>query len=432
MVVRILLGLLLLVLALGADTALAERPTECADDDKVSEGSRFDQQMCKWDLNLSEITHVELAIEEMEYENAPYCQRVYRFYGVNYERDFKPIVNNDGVAGSITAYDSPRSRGSRWYVRSQSYGTGQQPKWGGWDRWTVSGGSFYFSGGADNYIEFRGRRIYPVSEVVSLDAGTIEYTLMQLVFDLRPNPYSSGREPKPTIPSPYYNDRFSPEIPPPPNRARSSWGVQMNACLDNIQSRLDSEAEMRRIEEERVAQEARAKADAAIAERKAAEEAAAAVAEAEAVRLAAESQARVDAIKLASAKELERKAQETELARTQALKASFERKKAIDAVLSNIIRIRLAGIEERRALTKTFLEAQVTVSDEFKAEVAEYESRIAEYDKLNGLLLDHLDNHRALMERKIEEARAAEEEQRRRLDDIVVVPGDNATSTPTQ
>ena len=255
---------------------------------------------------------------------------------------------------------------------------------------------------------------------------------MQLVFDLRPNPYSSGREPKPTIPSPYYNDRFSPQIPPPSNRARSSWGVQMNACLDNIQSRLDSEAEMRRIEEERVAQEARAKADAAIAERKAAEEAAAAVAEAEAVRLAAESQARVDAIKLASAKELERKAQETELARTQALKASFERKKAIDAVLSNIIRIRLAGIEERRALTKTFLEAQVTVSDEFKAEVAEYESRIAEYDKLNGLLLDHLDNHRALMERKIEEARAAEEEQRRRLDDIVVVPGDNATSTPTQ
>ena len=80
MVVRILLGLLLLALALGADTALAERPTECADDNKVSEGSRFDQQMCKWDLNLSEITHVELAIEEMEYESAPYCQRVYRFY----------------------------------------------------------------------------------------------------------------------------------------------------------------------------------------------------------------------------------------------------------------------------------------------------------------------------------------------------------------
>ncbi len=419
MVVRILLGLLLLALALGADTALAERPTECADDDKVSEGSRFDQQMCKWDLNLSEITHVELAIEEMEYENAPYCQRVYRFYGVNYERDFKPIVNSDGAAGSITVYDSPRSPSHGWYARLQSYGTGQQPKWGRWVHWTdnvVSDDRFYFSGGADNYIEFRARRIYPVSEVVSLDASTTEYTLMQL---------RATR-------SSYYVDRFSPEILPPPNRARSSWGVQMNACLDNIQSRLDSEAEMRRIEEERVAQEARAKADSAIAERKAAEEAAAAVAEAEAVRLAAESQARVDAIKLASAKELERKAQETELARTQALKASFERKKAIDAVLSNIIRIRFAGIEERRALTKTFLEAQVAVSDEFKTEVAEYESRIAEYDKLNGLLLDHLDNHRALMERKIEEAQAAEEEQRRRLDDIVVVPGDNATSTPTQ
>ena len=434
MVVRILLGLLLSALALGADTALAERPTECADDDKVSEGSRFDQQMCKWDLNLSEITHVELAIEEMEYENAPYCQRVYRFYGVDYERDFKPIVNNDGVAGSITAYDSPRSRGSSWYVRFQGYDTGQQPEWRSWIDWTYRTGTrngrdlnFYFSGGADNYIEIKDRWIYPVSEVVSLDAGTTEVTLMQLAFGL-----DHGYGVQPNRPSPYYVDRFGPEIPPPPNMARSSWGVQMNACLDNIQSRLDSEAEMRRIEEERVAQEARAKADAAIAERKAAEEAAAAGAEAEAVRLAAESQARVDAIKLASAKELERKAQETELARTQALKASFERKKAIDAVLSNIIRIRLAGIEERRALTKTFLEAQVTVSEEFKAEVAEYESRIAEYDKLNGLLLDHLDNHRALMERKIEEAQAAEEEQRRRLEDIVVVPGDNATSTPTQ
>ena len=434
MVVRILLGLLLLALALGADTALAERPTECADDDRVSEGSRFDQQMCKWDLNLSEITHVELVIEEMEYRSAPYCQRVYRFYGVDYERDFKPIVNNDGVAGSITVSDSPRSRPAgqywNWHARLQRYGTGQQPEWGGWFRWTEShdrNSRFYFSGGADNYIEFRGQRIYPVSEVVPLDAGTTEVTHMQLAFGWY-IVFGSDR----VGPNPYYIDRFSPEILPPPNRARSSWGVQMNACLDNIQSRLDSEAEMRRIEEERVAQEARAKADAAIAERKAAEEAAAAAAEAEAVRLAAESQARVDAIKLASAKELERKAQETELARTQALKASFERKKAIDAVLSNIIRIRLAGIEERRALTKTFLEAQVAVSDEFKTEVAEYESRIAEYDKLNGLLLDHLDNHRALMERKIEEARAAEEEQRRRLDDIVVVPGDNATSTPTQ
>ena len=74
---------------------------------------------------------------------------------------------------------------------------------------------------------------------------------------------------------------------------------------------------------------------------------------------------------------------------------------------------------------------QIAASDEFKAEVAEYESRIAEYDKFNGLLLEHLDNHRALMERKIEEAQAAEEEQRRRLDDLFVVPGDNATSTPT-
>ena len=262
-------------------------------------------------------------------------------------------------------------------------------------------------------------------EVVPLDASTTELTLMQLAFRL-----GHDRWVGPNMPSPYYVDRFSPEIPPAPNRARSSWGVQMSACLDNIQSRLDSEAAMRRIKEERAAQEARLTADAAIVERKAAEEAAVAAAEAEAVKMQAESEARIDAIKLASAKELERKAQETELARTQALKASFERKKAIDAVLANIIRIRLAGIEERRALTKTFLEAQVAASDEFKAEVAEYESRIAEYDKFNGLLLEHLDKHRALMERKIEEAQTAEEEQRLRLDELSVVPGDNATSTP--
>ena len=452
MVVRILLGLLLLALALGADTALAERPTECADDDKVSRGSRFDQQMCKWDLNLSDITHVELVIEEIEHQNAPYCQRVYRFYGVNYERDFRPVVSADNAEGTIRSYDSLSAAFYKyyydigdirswqsWHIRLQRYGQGSQPRWSDWFNFTdtishddlisddrTSEDYFYFSGGNDNYIDFRSRGLYPVSEVVSLETGTVEYPLMQLALSVA-GIYTAAESL-----APYYTDRFSPGIPPPPNRARSSWGVQMNACLDNIQSRLDSEAEMRRIEEERVAQEARAKADAAIAERKAAEEAAAAAAEAEAVRLAAESQARVDAIKLASAKELERKAQETELARTQALKASFERKKAIDAVLSNIIRIRLAGIEERRALTKTFLEAQVAVSDEFKTEVAEYESRIAEYDKLNGLLLDHLDNHRALMERKIEEAQAAEEEQRRRLDDIVVVPGDNATSTPTQ
>ena len=232
--------------------------------------------------------------------------------------------------------------------------------------------------------------------------------------------------------SAHYVDIYSPEIPTPPNIAQSSWAVQMNACLDNIQSRLDSEAEMRRIEEERVAQESRLKADAAIAERKAAEEAAAAAAEAETVRIQAESDAEIDAIKLEAAKELERKVQETELARTQALKVSFERKKAIDAVLANILLIRLAGIEERRALTKTFLEAQVKVSDEFQVEVSGFESRITEYDKLNGLLLEHLESHRTLMERKIEEAQVAEEEQRRRLDGLFVVPSGNATSTSTQ
>ena len=99
-------------------------------------------------------------------------------------------------------------------------------------------------------------------------------------------------------------------------------------------------------------------------------------------------------------------------------------------MLANIIRIRLESIEERRALTKTFLEAQVATSDEFKEEVAGFESRIAEYDKLNGLLLDHLENHRDLMGRKIEEAQLAEDEQRRRLDDLYAVP--NGDATPTQ
>ena len=99
MAIRILLALCLSALALGAGTASADRPTECAEQDKVSAGTRLDRQACKWDLNLSEITHVELVVEEVEYENAPYCQLVYRFYGLNYERDFKPVVDND--TGSI-------------------------------------------------------------------------------------------------------------------------------------------------------------------------------------------------------------------------------------------------------------------------------------------------------------------------------------------
>ena len=105
---------------------------------------------------------------------------------------------------------------------------------------------------------------------------------MQLAYGLHDDGYRDAKQAQLVLTSIDLVRRFL----TPPNRDRSSWGVQMNACFDNIQSRLDSEAEMRRIEEERVAQEARAKADAAIAERKAAEEAAAAVAEAEAVRLA--------------------------------------------------------------------------------------------------------------------------------------------------
>ena len=274
MVVRILLGLLLALL-LGTETALADRPTECADEDKVSKGSRLEKQLCKWDLNLSGITHVELVIEEIEHENAPYCQRVYRFYGVNYDRDFRPVVSDDNIEGTIRFYDSldaafvryfddiRRRSWQSWSIQLQGYGQGSQPRWLDWFNFTgpfaendryygrrTGDDYFYFSGGSDHYIDFRSRRLYPVSEVVSFEAGTVEYPLIQLAL-------SAGQHMTAESLAPYYTDRFSPEIPTPPNFARSSWGVQMNACLDNIQSRLDSEASMRRIEEERAAKEAR-------------------------------------------------------------------------------------------------------------------------------------------------------------------------------
>ena len=227
MAAKILLGLLL-TLALGADTVFADRPIECADEDKVSKGSRFDRQMCKWDLNLSEITHVELVIEEIEHQNAPYCQRVYRFFGVNYEPDFEPVVNNANIEGSIKTYDSEsaifagRNRSlapgtaQPWLIRLQTYGQGAQPGWGDWFNLTdddlyysdVSRDDyFYFSGGSDDFIDFRSRRIYPVSAIVSPEASTVEYTLMQLGS-------------KSAALSPYYTDRFSPKIPTPPNFAK--------------------------------------------------------------------------------------------------------------------------------------------------------------------------------------------------------------------
>ena len=409
---------ILFMLVLTVDVVSAERPEECADEDRIQVGSRLDW-VCKWDLNLSDITHAELLVEEIEYDNVPYCQLVYRFYGVSYGHDFESIVNSE-VTGSIDAYDRPppwEYRGSLWSVRYQSYQPGGRPTWKSWDLWDS-----YFSGGSDNFIDFRSRVLWDVSENVTLGTDATEYTLMQLGL-VHFDSWGEARES-----SAYYIDIISPQIATPANFRLSSWGLQVNSCLDNIQSRLDAEAEMRRIEEERIAQRARLEAEAAIAERKAAEEAAAAEAEAEAVRIEAESQANIEAIKLASAKELERKAQETELARTEALKASFERKKAIDAILANIIRIRLAGIEERRALTGAFLEEQVAASQELRAEVAQYEARIAEYDTFNRMLLDHLDDHRELMDEKIKEAQETSEEERRRLDELYDVAEPTSTS----
>ena len=200
----------------------------------------------------------------------------------------------------------------------------------------------------------------------------------------------------------------------------------VNACLDLV----------RQEKEDREHQAAVEKAEAEAAARIDAQKDADEKAESQAQR-DAESQARIAAQELAAAQESKRRIAATELLKTQTLGTQIEHEEVIAGILREIVRIRLAGQEDRARITNEHLTRAESAATAFEEATEEVEARIQAYLDFNAGLLDRLAEYQADIGARLERVKASIEEQQARIDaleeeaqDIALKDENEATPTP--
>ena len=151
----------------------------------------------------------------------------------------------------------------------------------------------------------------------------------------------------------------------------------------------------------------------------------------------AESQARIAAHELAAAQESKRRIAATELLKTQTLGTQIEHEEVIAGILREIVRIRLAGQEDRARITNEHLTRAESAATAFEEATEEVEARIQAYLDFNAGLLDRLAEYQADIGARLERVKASIEEQQARIDaleeeaqDIALKDENEATPTP--
>ena len=178
-----------------------------------------------------------------------------------------------------------------------------------------------------------------------------------------------------------------------------------NACLDLV----------RQEEEDREHQAAVEKAEREAAARIAAQEDADEKAEQQAQR-DAESQTRIAAQELAAAQESKRRIAATELLKTQTLETQIEHEEVVAGILQDIVRIRLAGQEDRARITNEYMARAKATAASFEEETVETESRIQAYLDFNAELLDRLDEYQADISARLQRIKTSIAEQQANID----------------
>ena len=179
----------------------------------------------------------------------------------------------------------------------------------------------------------------------------------------------------------------------------------VNACLDLVRQ----EGEDR--EHQAAVEKAEAEAAARIAAQKDADE----KAEVQAQR-DAESQARIAAQELAAAQESKRRIAATELLKTQTLETQIEHEEVVAGILREIVRIRLAGQEDRARITNEYMTRAEATAASFEEETVETEARIQAYLDFNVELLTRLEEYQADIGARLERVKASIEEQQANID----------------
>ena len=178
-----------------------------------------------------------------------------------------------------------------------------------------------------------------------------------------------------------------------------------NACLDLV----------RQEKEDREHQAAVEKAEREAAARIEAQKDADEKAEQQAQR-DAESQARIAARELAAAQESKRRIAATELLKTQDAETQIEHEEIIAGVLRDIVRIRLAGQEDRAPDHERVHDPRRSDRRIFEEETVETESRIQAYLDFNAALLTRLEEYQADIGARLERVKASIEEQQAKID----------------
>ncbi len=130
----------------------------------------------------------------------------------------------------------------------------------------------------------------------------------------------------------------------------------------------------------------------------------------------AEAQAFVAAQELAAAQESRRRIAAAELIKTEALQTQIAHEEVIAEILRDIVRIRLAGQEDRARLTSEYLTRAESAAVDFEEETSDIEARIQDYLDFNAELLTRLEDYQADISARLERVQASIDEQQASID----------------
>ena len=371
-IIAVLIAMTILILGapVSADSHTWQRPSECED----SEREIYGNQLTPCRYVIPKLERIEYLIN-MEY---PRCVE----YLVFYLPDIKPLPDDhrlDYNTVAIMVSDPGTVHRERLNYRQYHYRFYDMDEY----EW------FHV---ADGYVSYTGYG-WELSDSVgsSIFRGIVaEYPYMSLQLGTTSPGYTQS-------PSGY-----SAAVPYP-----DVFGVNelVNSCLALVAQEKADREHRAEIERQEQAESARLQV-----------ERDAAAKEEEQARLEAEAQARIAQQQLVAANERRLAVARTEEIRTQTLIDEVAHQEVITAILNDIVRIRLAGQEDRARITNEYLARARTASESFDLETSEIESRIQEYIDFNAALLAEIAEYQLSIQNRLEELRTSIQEQQDEID----------------
>ena len=384
---------LLLAVFIAADIAVAERPEDCAPEDREITGNT--NSPCKWNYRADEITTVRYDV--MENTETDVCHEVLIFspydgtQNLPWEASVEVWMGKKNNQGSI---------GSTWGNFGELAGKS------GNSITTIPGRPYGVVGGPPAHNVF-----YSVNSTVpekvfwgtSYRASSGWSHTYQGDYDALKIYLAQSDEQGNEVDGINTESRW---LPMPAKIV--DFNLLMNDCLAGIKQRLENEAKLeevrQKVEAERVAHERAAKQAAAEAERQ---------------RLETE-----------GAREALRLARETELAMTQAIIQQLEREKIVIGIWQEIVDERLAGSKARAEITNAYLTEIEANAAEFKASVVAKAAEIRRLQEINATIAAAIVAYNDEVEHQLAAQAQREAEQRAKLEDLHIEPPE-LTPAPT-